>query len=97
MTMRYRYQNGGKWYKGNTHLHSIASDGGKDYPEMAKLYSAAGYDFLCLTDHWVSSRITPSETADGLLWFNGIELDGKDSRGADYHIVCIGDFEEIDQ
>lgn len=97
MTLQFRYTSEGNWYKGNTHLHSVASDGGKEIHELGKLYRDAGYDFLCLTDHWVSSRITPAETADGLLWFNGIELDGKDARGAAYHIVCIGDFEGIDQ
>jgi hypothetical protein len=40
-----------RWYKGNTHAHSLWSDGG-DFPEMvADWYKIHGYDFLAITDH----------------------------------------------
>lgn len=41
----------GDWYKGNTHTHSLWSDG-NDFPEMIiDWYKSRGYDFLALTDH----------------------------------------------
>jgi len=45
-----------KWFKGNTHTHSLWSDG-NDFPEMiARSYREAGYHFLVLSDHNVLSR-----------------------------------------
>jgi hypothetical protein len=39
------------WFKGNTHTHSLWSDG-NDFPDMiAAWYKEKGYDFLCLSDH----------------------------------------------
>ncbi|MDA1006402.1 MAG: hypothetical protein O3A87_07960 [Verrucomicrobia bacterium] len=46
----------GTWYKGNTHTHSLWSDG-NDFPEMiVGWYKERGYDFLALSDHNVLSR-----------------------------------------
>ncbi len=46
----------GQWYKGNTHTHSLWSDG-NDFPEMiVDWYKDQGYDFLALSDHNVLSR-----------------------------------------
>ena len=40
-----------RWYKGNTHTHTLWSDG-DDFPEMvADWYREHGYDFLAITDH----------------------------------------------
>ena len=40
-----------RWYKGNTHTHSLWSDG-DDYPELNKdWYKTHGYDFIALSDH----------------------------------------------
>ncbi len=50
-----------RWYKGNTHTHSLWSDG-DDYPEMiADWYKRAGYHFLALSDHNILS--------EGTRWF----------------------------
>ena len=39
------------WYKGNTHTHSLWSDG-NDFPEMiTDWYVKQGYNFLALSDH----------------------------------------------
>jgi hypothetical protein len=86
----FRYDTSHTWYKGNTHLHSIASDGGKDFPELAALYHAAGYAFLFRTDHWVLSDVESDPIEYPLLWLDGVELDGQDHAGADYHVVCLG-------
>ncbi len=45
-----------RWWKGNTHTHSLWSDG-NDFPDMiAKWYKDSGYHFLVLSDHNVLSR-----------------------------------------
>jgi hypothetical protein len=45
-----------RWFKGNTHTHSLWSDG-NDFPEMiVDWYRKKGYDFLALSDHNVLSR-----------------------------------------
>lgn len=44
------------WFKGNTHTHSLWSDG-NDFPEMiARFYKEEGYQFLVLSDHNRLSR-----------------------------------------
>lgn len=45
-----------RWYKGNTHTHSLWSDG-DDFPEMiARFYQERDYQFLVLSDHNGLSR-----------------------------------------
>ncbi|OGF52584.1 MAG: hypothetical protein A2497_00505 [Candidatus Firestonebacteria bacterium RifOxyC12_full_39_7] len=58
----------GLWLKGNLHLHSTLSDGLKSPEELFKLYKAAGYDFLSLTDHW---KLYPAGEEKGLLLIPG--------------------------
>jgi len=86
----YRYDMSGNWYKGNTHIHSTASDGEKTFAEIAALYATGGYDFLFRTDHWVTSTADAEDNTAPLLWLDGIELDGDDDTGAYYHVVCLG-------
>lgn len=95
---QFRYNRNEKWFKGNTHIHSTCSDGGKTFTELAALYAGAGYDFLFRTDHRVSSDVA-TDTADfPLLWMDGIELDGKDKQQSYYHVVCLGKVpEEIEK
>lgn len=90
MTGTFRYDTTGNWYKGNTHIHSNSSDGGKEFAELAEMYHAAGYDFLFRTDHWVISNVEREPQASPLLWLDGAELDGQDHTGADFHVVCLG-------
>lgn len=45
------YGGDSRWYRGNTHTHSLWSDG-NDFPEMiVAWYQDHGYDFLALSDH----------------------------------------------
>jgi hypothetical protein len=92
----FRYRTRGNWYRGNCHIHSTASDGGKTFAELAQMYAQEGYDFLFRTDHWVSSDVEGDENEYPLLWLDGIELDGRDHGGSSYHVVCLGRFEEDD-
>lgn len=57
-----------KWFKGNTHTHSLWSDG-NEFPEMIiDWYKTRGYDFVSLSDHniladhekWVQLPADPS-------------------------------------
>ena len=39
------------WFKGNTHTHTLLSDGDSSPSEVATWYRDHGYDFLVLSDH----------------------------------------------
>ncbi|HSJ02471.1 MAG TPA: hypothetical protein VK956_08465 [Verrucomicrobium sp.] len=63
-----------KWFKGNTHTHSLWSDG-NDFPEMiTDWYRSRGYNFLAISDHnvlqakevWVGEELVKKrQTAPG--------------------------------
>jgi hypothetical protein len=91
----FRYDTRDTWYKGNCHVHSTASDGGKTFAELARMYADAGYDFLFRTDHWVPSDVDVDTLEYPLLWLDGIELNGEDYAGSYYHVVCLGRFEGL--
>jgi hypothetical protein len=40
-----------RWYKGNTHTHTLNSDGDSTPDDVARWYREHGYQFLVLTDH----------------------------------------------
>ena len=40
-----------RWYKGNTHAHTLNSDGDSTSDEVVRWYREHGYRFLVLTDH----------------------------------------------
>ena len=40
-----------RWYKGNTHAHTLNSDGDSTPDEVVRWYREHGYNFLVLTDH----------------------------------------------
>jgi hypothetical protein len=40
-----------RWYKGNTHTHTLNSDGDSTPDEVARWYREHGYRFLVLSDH----------------------------------------------
>jgi hypothetical protein len=42
---------GARWYKGNTHTHTLNSDGDSTPDDVVKWYREHGYQFLVLTDH----------------------------------------------
>lgn len=46
------------WYKGNTHTHTINSDGDSTPDEVVRWYRERGYHFLVLSDH---NFLTPTE------------------------------------
>lgn len=54
------------WYKGNTHTHTLNSDGDSPPDDVAKWYRAHGYHFLMLTDHNVLTRVEALNALHGL-------------------------------
>ncbi len=42
---------GMRWYKGNTHTHTLESDGDSPAEYVARWYKEHGYNFLVLSDH----------------------------------------------
>ena len=96
---KFRYDTSGQWFKGNTHIHSVASDGGKTVDEITEMYSSRKYDFLFLTDHWVASDVksTREGSKSPLLLLDGMELDGATPDGGIYHVVCLGRCDKSDR
>ena len=90
-----RYNTIGPWLKGQTHVHTTFSDGGKDYGTVTGLYADAGYDFVFITDH---GRVADVEAMPDppLLALNGIEIDGADETGQWYHACGLGYSDELD-
>ncbi|PKL12948.1 MAG: hypothetical protein CVV52_07990 [Spirochaetae bacterium HGW-Spirochaetae-8] len=99
--MKHRYAGTDKWYKGNTHIHTTLSDGGKSPGEAVALYRTAGYDFIAITDHWHAFHLDQDlgeivSSSRDMLVLPGIEIDGKDELGHYYHVVALGDFEQME-
>ena len=44
-------ETGSRWYKGNTHTHTLNSDGDSTPDDVVRWYRQHGYQFLVLTDH----------------------------------------------
>ena len=44
-------QSSPKWYRGNTHTHTLNSDGDSSPDDVVRWYRENGYQFLVLTDH----------------------------------------------
>ncbi len=55
-----------RWYKGNTHTHTLNSDGDSSPDDVVKWYRAHGYHFLVLTDHNVLTRVDALNALHGL-------------------------------
>ena len=47
-----------RWYKGNTHTHTLNSDGDSTPDEVVRWYREHGYHFLVLTDHNFLTSVT---------------------------------------
>ena len=42
----------GRFFRGNLHCHSNRSDGLVEPEDVSAAYRDAGYDFICLSDHF---------------------------------------------
>jgi hypothetical protein len=92
----------GRFWRGNLHTHSDASDGALPPDETARVYREAGYDFVAITDHFrpeYGFPITDTRMlrSDGFTTLIGAELHApRTEAGQQWHIVAVGlslDFE----
>lgn len=54
------------WYRGNTHTHTLNSDGDSTPDEVVGWYRERGFHFIVLTDH---ELVTPVEGLNSFLKF----------------------------
>lgn len=76
-------------YKIGLHLHTTMSDGRVSPEECAKMYKAAGFDAVAITDHWIYSA---EQELCGLKIFSGCEYNvgASDTSVEVMHIVGVG-------
>jgi hypothetical protein len=53
------------WYRGNTHTHTINSEGDSTPDEVVRWYRQHGYDFLFITDHNMITDVGPLKALFG--------------------------------
>jgi histidinol phosphatase-like PHP family hydrolase len=92
----------GRFWRGNLHTHSNASDGALSPAATAAVYRDAGYDFVAITDHFrpeygFPMTDTRSLRSDGFTTLIGAELHAPQTEaGEEWHIIAVGlplDFE----
>ena len=84
------FENDGKWFKGNLHMHTTCSDGRLDPVSARNEYRKAGFDFIAVTDHWCVSEDVPSKDGS-MLEISGVEYDTGDMVNTKvFHILGIG-------
>lgn len=86
----------GRFWRGNVHCHSTNSDGHLPPEEVCARYRNEGYDFVCLSDHFLARYDFPiSDTrpyrTDTFTTILGAEVHAPaTSRGVDWHILAVG-------
>jgi hypothetical protein len=86
----------GRFLRGNLHCHSTASDGELSPERVCAFYREAGYDFVCVTDHFRAKcgwpiTDTTDFRADGFTTILGAELhSGRIESGEIWHILAVG-------
>ncbi len=82
-----------KWYKGNTHTHTLNSDGDSMPDDVAKWYRQHGYNFLFITDHEYVTNVGPLNDllgkTDSFLLIGGQEVTDSFERKP-HHINALG-------
>jgi hypothetical protein len=86
----------GRFWRGNLHTHSTASDGLLTPQQVCQTYHQAGYDFLAITDHfleryhWPITSVQELRTAQ-FTALTGAELhSGHTETGSLWHILAVG-------
>ena len=82
-------------YRANLHTHSTLSDGEFTPDQVTDLYSKAGYDVMCFTDHRKNSRISEIDPR-GMLLLPGAELHPTGGRITISHLLCVNLPEDFD-
>lgn len=95
----------GRFWKGNTHTHSTASDGVLAPDEVCRRYAESGYDFLSLTDHFLGRFGFPVTDTRAFRTNRFTTIPGAEihvdtlDNGELWHMVAVGlphDFEPPD-
>ncbi|HEX2017427.1 MAG TPA: CehA/McbA family metallohydrolase [Aurantimonas sp.] len=95
----------GRFYRGNIHTHSDRSDGVLSPQAVCLHYEEAGYDFLCLSDHFLERfgfpvTDTTAFRSNRLTTIHGAEIHApKNSHGEIWHLLACGlplDFAPLD-
>lgn len=86
----------GRFYRGNLHTHSNRSDGALDPLEVCRRYAGEGYDFLCLSDHFIGHFGYPITDTRGarsnrFTTILGAEIhSGTMANGELWHLLAVG-------
>jgi hypothetical protein len=86
----------GRFFRGNIHTHSTRSDGALPPEEVARRYRDSGYDFLCLSDHFVPKYGFPivdtsAYRTNTFTTILGAEVHAPaNSHGEVWHILAAG-------
>jgi len=48
-----------QWFQGNTHAHTLNSDGDSTPDDVVRWYREHGYDFVFVTDHGMVTDVAP--------------------------------------
>ena len=55
-----------RWYRGNTHTHTLNSDGDTPANDVVRWYREHGYQFVVITDHELVTDVAPLDALYGL-------------------------------
>lgn len=86
----------GQFFRGNLHTHSTLSDGALPPEEVCRRYREAGYDFLCLSDHFVGlfdypiADTTPYRTNSFTTLLGAEVHTGRMRNGELWHLLAVG-------
>ncbi len=86
----------GRFFRGNLHTHSTRSDGALEPAEVCRRYAEAGYDFLCLSDHFVGEYGYPitdtrEHRTNRFTTILGAEIhSGPIANGEIWHLLAVG-------
>ena len=86
----------GRFHRGNIHTHSDRSDGLLSPQAVCRHYEEAGYDFLCLSDHFLERfgfpvTDTTAFRSDRMTTILGAEIHApENSHGEIWHLLACG-------
>ncbi|MEM8854430.1 MAG: CehA/McbA family metallohydrolase [Pseudomonadota bacterium] len=86
----------GRFLRGNLHCHSTRSDGELSPERVCHFYRENGYDFICLSDHFMARYGYPitdtrSFRTNQFTTVIGAELHAPRTKvGEDWHILAVG-------
>jgi len=86
----------GRFYRGNLHTHSTTSDGALEPAEVCRRYSAEGYDFICISDHFIGLfdypiTDTSAYRTESFTTILGAEMHTSQMKNGEiWHILAVG-------